>query len=572
MIRINQLKITPEVSLSAGQLDTALNGKISKALRLKGDNFSYKIVKKSIDSRHKPDIFIVYSVDVTVYGADRKALDSDAEEKIIKKVNDNNIMLSKAVRYKEPKPSRDRMGSRPVIIGFGPAGMFCALMLARAGYRPVVVERGEAVEDRMKSVDSFWNGGRLNPESNAQFGEGGAGTFSDGKLNTQVKEVYGRISKVLEIFVEHGADESITYEAKPHIGTDRLVYIVQSIRKEIESLGGEVRFNTRLVDIDLEKLTPGVLSDEKGTDRRVKGITVENSGNREYIPCDCLVLAIGHSARDTFYMLKDKLTMEQKAFAVGLRIEHRQELINIHEFGDGKYKNYMPASYKLTHKASNGRGVYSFCMCPGGYVVNASSEPGRLAVNGMSYSGRDGKNANSAIIVAVTPADYGSDHPLAGIEFQRGLEQRAYELCDGKLPVQRYGDFREKVTGEHPAETDGVQRSGPEALEPQCKGAYEWADLTGILPAECNRAFVEGMDSFDRQIHGFASPGTILTGVESRTSSPVRIERDEELQSAIRGCYPCGEGAGYAGGITSAAMDGIRVAEQIASQFAPLQR
>ena len=211
-------------------------------------------------------------------------------------------------------------------------------------------------------------------------------------------------------------------------------------------------------------------------------------------------------------------------------------------------------------------------MCPGGYVVNASSEPGRLAVNGMSYSGRDGKNANSAIIVAVTPADYGSDHPLAGIEFQRGLEQRAYELCDGKLPVQRYGDFREKVTGEHPAETDGVQRSGPKALEPQCKGAYEWADLTGILPAECNRAFVEGMDSFDRQIHGFASPGTILTGVESRTSSPVRIERDEELQSAIRGCYPCGEGAGYAGGITSAAMDGIRVAEQIASQFAPLQR
>ena len=242
------------------------------------------------------------------------------------------------------------------------------------------------------------------------------------------------------------------------------------------------------------------------------------------------------------------------------------------QYGAESVKGLGAAAYKVTAKTSTGRGVYSFCMCPGGYVVNASSEPGRLAVNGMSYSGRDGKNANSAIIVAVTPADYGSDHPLAGIEFQRGLEQRAYELCDGKLPVQRYGDFREKVTGEHPAETDGGQRSGPEALEPQCKGAYEWADLTGILPAECNRAFVEGMDSFDRQIHGFASPGTILTGVESRTSSPVRIERDEELQSAIRGCYPCGEGAGYAGGITSAAMDGIRVAEQIASQFAPLQR
>ncbi len=557
MIRINQLKITPEVSLSAGQLDTALKGKISKALRLKGDNFSYKIVKKSIDSRHKPDIFIVYSVDVTVYGADRKALDSGAEEKIIKKVNDNNIMLSKTVRYKEPKPARDRMGSRPVIAGFGPAGMFCALMLARAGYRPVVVERGEAVEDRMKSVDSFWNGGRLNPESNAQFGEGGAGTFSDGKLNTQVKEVYGRISKVLEIFVEHGADESITYEAKPHIGTDRLVYIVQSIRKEIESLGGEVRFNTRLVDIDLEKLTPGVLSDENGTDRRVKGITVENSGNREYIPCDCLVLAIGHSARDTFYMLKDKLTMEQKAFAVGLRIEHRQELINIHEFGDGKYKNYMPASYKLTHKASNGRGVYSFCMCPGGYVVNASSEEGMLAVNGMSYSKRDSENANSALIVTVDNRDFGSEDVLAGIEFQRRLEKKAYELGGGRVPVQRFGDFRENRTTTESALSSNT-------VKPCIKGGYTAANLRELLPDELCDALIEGVTSFDRQIPGYANPDAMFAGVESRTSSPVRINRDDKLQAlGISGLYPCGEGAGYAGGITSAAVDGIKVYEAI---------
>lgn len=557
MIRINQLKITPEVSLSAGQLDTALKGKISKALRLNGDNFSYKIVKKSIDSRHKPDIFIVYSVDVTVYGVDRKALDSGAEEKIIKKVNDNNIMLSKTVRYKEPKPARDRMGSRPVIAGFGPAGMFCALMLARAGYRPVVVERGEAVEDRMKSVDSFWNGGRLNPESNAQFGEGGAGTFSDGKLNTQVKEVYGRISKVLEIFVEHGADESITYEAKPHIGTDRLVYIVQSIRKEIESLGGEVRFNTRLVDIDLEKLTPGVLSDEKGTDRRVKGITVENSGNREYIPCDCLVLAIGHSARDTFYMLKDKLTMEQKAFAVGLRIEHRQELINIHEFGDGKYKNYMPASYKLTHKASNGHGVYSFCMCPGGYVVNASSEEGMLAVNGMSYSKRDSENANSALIVTVDNRDFGSEDVLAGIEFQRRLEKKAYELGGGRVPVQRFGDFRENRTTTESALSSNT-------VKPCIKGGYTAANLRELLPAELCDALIEGVTSFDRQIPGYADPDAMFAGVESRTSSPVRINRDGKLQAlGISGLYPCGEGAGYAGGITSAAVDGIKVYEAI---------
>lgn len=557
MIRINQLKITPEVSLSAGQLDTALKGKISKALRLKGDYFSYKIVKKSIDSRHKPDIFIVYSVDVTVYDADRKALDSGAEEKIIKKVNDNNIMLSKTVRYKEPKPSRDRMGSRPVIAGFGPAGMFCALMLARAGYRPVVVERGEAVEDRMKSVDSFWNGGRLNPESNAQFGEGGAGTFSDGKLNTQVKEVYGRISKVLEIFVEHGADESITYEAKPHIGTDRLVYIVQSIRKEIESLGGEVRFNTRLVDIDLEKLTPGVLSDEDGTDRRVKGITVENSGNREYIPCDCLVLAIGHSARDTFYMLKDKLTMEQKAFAVGLRIEHRQELINIHEFGDGKYKNYMPASYKLTHKASNGHGVYSFCMCPGGYVVNASSEEGMLAVNGMSYSKRDSENANSALIVTVDNRDFGSEDVLAGIEFQRRLEKKAYELGGGRVPVQRFGDFRENRTTTESALSSNT-------VKPCIKGGYTAANLRELLPAELCDALIEGVTSFDRQIPGYSNPDAMFAGVESRTSSPVRINRDGKLQAlGISGLYPCGEGAGYAGGITSAAVDGIKVYEAI---------
>ena len=466
-------------------------------------------------------------------------------------------MLSKTVRYKEPKPARDRMGSSPVIAGFGPAGMFCALMLARAGYRPVVVERGEAVEERMKSVDSFWNGGRLNPESNAQFGEGGAGTFSDGKLNTQVKEVYGRISKVLEIFVEHGADESITYEAKPHIGTDRLVYIVQSIRKEIESLGGEVRFNTRLVDIDLEKLTPGVLSDEKGTDRRVKGITVENSGNREYIPCDCLVLAIGHSARDTFYMLKDKLTMEQKAFAVGLRIEHRQELINIHEFGDGKYKNYMPASYKLTHKASNGHGVYSFCMCPGGYVVNASSEEGMLAVNGMSYSKRDSENANSALIVTVDNRDFGSEDVLAGIEFQRRLEKKAYELGGGRVPVQRFGDFRENRTTTESALSSNT-------VKPCIKGGYTAANLRELLPAELCDALIEGVTSFDRQIPGYADPDAMFAGVESRTSSPVRINRDDKLQAlGISGLYPCGEGAGYAGGITSAAVDGIKVYEAI---------
>ncbi len=545
MIRINQLKISPEASLDEAQLDAALKGKIAKLLRIKGDSFSYKIVKKSIDSRHKPDIFIVYSVDVELYGADKKAVKS-YEEKLVKKINNNNIMLSKTVKYTQPEPVRAKDGGRPVIVGFGPAGMFCALMLARAGYRPIVVERGEAVEDRIKSVNDFWNGGRLRPDSNAQFGEGGAGTFSDGKLNTQVKEVYGRISKVLEIFVEHGADESITYDAKPHIGTDRLVDIVKSIRKEIECLGGEVRFNTKLVDISIEG----------SVDKHVAGITVEGS-HREFMPCDSLVLAIGHSARDTFYMLKDKLTMEQKAFAVGLRIEHRQELINIHEFGDGKYKNYMPASYKLTHKASNGRGVYSFCMCPGGYVVNASSEEGMLAVNGMSYSGRDSENANSALIVTVGSEDFGSDEVLAGIEFQRTLEKKAYELGDGRIPVQRFVDFREnRATTEEEIKNNSIK--------PCIKGGFAAANLRELLPDALCDALIEGVISFDRQIPGYANPDAVFAGVESRTSSPVRINRDDRLQaSGIRGIYPCGEGAGYAGGITSAAVDGIKVYEAI---------
>ena len=556
MIQISQIRLKPDSP------ETALHQAVYKALRLSPkDTCRIEIAKQSIDSRHKPDILYIYSVhvsDILLNG--KKPVDEAAW---IKKLKNRDITPVTKKGYTFPAVSRQilKEEDRPVIIGFGPAGMFAALKLAEAGLRPIVFERGDSIGQRKKEVEAFWQGGALNTESNVQFGEGGAGTFSDGKLNTAIKDPTGRIHEVLRIFAEFGADSRILYVNKPHIGTDVLAKVVQNIRKKITACGGEVHFQTKLTAIH-----------EK--DGAVNGITVfDRAENKSFThACNTVCLAIGHSARDTFEMLLAQgISMQPKAFAVGVRMEHPQSFINQNAYGDCHYK--LPAAdYKVTFQTSTGKGVYSFCMCPGGYVVNASSEPGRLAVNGMSYSGRDGKNANSAIIVAVTPADYGSDHPLAGIEFQRGLEQRAYELCDGKLPVQRYGDFREKVTGEHPAETDGVQRSGPEALEPQCKGAYEWADLTGILPAECNRAFVEGMDSFDRQIHGFASPGTILTGVESRTSSPVRIERDEELQSAIRGCYPCGEGAGYAGGITSAAMDGIRVAEQIASQFAPLQR
>lgn len=553
MIRINQIKITPEVSQDASLLDTALRGKIAKSLRLKDTDFTYEIVKKSVDSRHKPDIFIVFSVDVVLKTKFDKKTDI-SEEKIIKKINDNNVMLSKAVKYTPPEAVRRKDRPSPVIVGFGPAGMFCALMLARAGYKPIVIERGEPVEQRINTVADFWKGGRLNTESNAQFGEGGAGTFSDGKLNTQVKEVYGRIGKVLEIFVEHGAEKSITYEAKPHIGTDCLVGIVKSIRNEIESLGGEVRFNTRLNDISIE-------------DNKVKGINAcyrnnsDGEYHEEYIFCDSLVLAIGHSARDTFRMLKDKLTMEQKAFAVGVRIEHKQELINIHEFGDGKYKNFMPASYKLTHKASNGRGIYSFCMCPGGYVVNASSEDGKLAVNGMSYSERDSDNANSALIVTVDRNDFGSDDVLAGIEFQRKLESAAYELGKGSIPVQRFEDFvKDEATDESGLENNSIQ--------PCIKGKYIPANLRKILPSELSDALIEGIISFNHQIKGYAADDALLSGIESRTSSPVRILRDDSLQAlGIIGIYPCGEGAGYAGGITSAAVDGIKVYEAIVKKI-----
>lgn len=553
MIRVNQVK------LPVSHSEADLRKKTAKMMGVSADQIqSVELVRQSLDARKKPDLYYLYALDVAVAGK---------EAAIVKRARSVNVQIRKEEAYRLPDPGIEPLRERPVIVGFGPAGMFCGLMLARAGYRPLILERGLDADSRAKAVARYWTDGTLDPECNVQFGEGGAGTFSDGKLNTLVKDPSGRNKEVLKILAQAGADPAITYVNKPHVGTDVLRTVVKNIRSEIESLGGEVRFGCRLEDFETQNghLCSIRVSARKGTSEA--GRTVEE------IPASALVLAIGHSARDTFAMLAEKpLDMQAKAFAVGLRIQHPQTQINLSQYGREEAGNLGAASYKLTAQTSGGRGVYSFCMCPGGYVVNASSEPGRLAVNGMSYSGRDGKNANSAIIVAVTPADYGSDHPLAGIEFQRGLEQRAYELCDGKLPVQRYGDFREKVTGEHPAETDGVQRSGPEALEPQCKGAYEWADLTGILPAECNRAFVEGMDSFDRQIHGFASPGTILTGVESRTSSPVRIERDEELQSAIRGCYPCGEGAGYAGGITSAAMDGIRVAEQIASQFAPLQR
>ncbi len=539
MLRVNQVKIRTE------HTGEQLKRKTAEALGIQAaDILGMRILRQSIDARKKPEIFYSYSLEVQVKN----------EDKVLKKFKgrESQVCRAESAGYRFPAPGTKNQKHPTVIAGMGPAGLFCAYYLALHGYRPILLERGRCVEERQRDVERFWETGQLDPTSNVQFGEGGAGTFSDGKLNTLVKDRDGRNREVLETFVRFGAKESICYEAKPHIGTDVLCNVVRNMRNEIVRLGGEVHFQSCVTDVEI-------------SGGAVSAVTV--NGERR-IPCEQLVLAIGHSARDTMEMLCGKrIPMEAKAFAVGLRVEHPQSMINESQYGFEKPGSLGAAAYKVTAKAKNGRGVYSFCMCPGGYVVNASSEDGRTAVNGMSYSGRNGQNANSAVIVAVTPEDYGSDHPLAGIAFQRRLEERAYELGQGKIPAQRYGDFRSRVTGQD----NGWQE--PEAvIQPQCKGGYVWADVSKILPEECNRAFVDGMECFGRQIKGFDRPDAVLLGVESRTSSPVRIGRDETLQSEVRGLYPCGEGAGYAGGITSAAMDGLRVAEKIASEFAPGQQ
>lgn len=543
MIRVNQIKMQTEHTTEQ------LRKKVAGILRISAKDIQkLQIVRQSIDARKKPDIFYIYTVDVQV--ANEKSL---LKNKQVQKVEEKEYCFPPLGTKEQKHPV--------VIVGTGPAGLFCGYYLALNGYCPILLERGKDVDARQADVEAFWSGKPLNPSSNVQFGEGGAGTFSDGKLNTLVKDKDGRNKEVLKTFVRFGAKESILYEAKPHIGTDVLSRVVKNIRQEIIRLGGQVRFESQMTELLTEN-------------EHVVGVKVNDE---EVIPCEQVVLAIGHSARDTFFMLHDKeVPMEAKAFAVGLRVEHPQEMINESQYAMANPGELGAAPYKVTAQTSVGRGVYSFCMCPGGYVVNASSEGERTAVNGMSYSGRNGKNANSAIIVAVTPEDYGSDHPLAGIEFQRKLEERAYQVGKGQIPAQRYGAFQTCVTGnvswdelsgDRKAEFD---RLSQHSFAPSCKGAFTWADVSRILPEECNRAFVEGMEAFGRQIKGFDREDAILLGVESRTSSPVRIHRDETMQSAIRGIYPCGEGAGYAGGITSAAMDGIRVAEAIAALYSPV--
>ena len=524
MIKINQLK------LPVGHSQKDLEDKIRKTLRIPSkETFHYEVMRRSLDARKKPSLFYVYCIYVTIR----------QENSIVKKLHQPSVSLVTETGYRFSEMGHERLNRRPVIVGAGPCGLFAAWQLTLAGYAPLILERGKQVEDRSADVERFWKTGILQPDSNVQFGEGGAGTFSDGKLNTVVKDPSGRNRYVLETFVKFGAPSDILYDAKPHIGTDILIEVVRKMREEILRLGGEFSFHSQVTDLLVEQHCLQV----NGT---------------EEIPAGVAVFAIGHSARDTFEMLnRHQLPMRAKSFAVGVRVEHPQELIDQSQYGRSRGKELPAAAYKLTEKLTNGRGVYTFCMCPGGYVVNASSEEHRLAVNGMSYSDRAGKNANSAVIVTVTPEDFGSDDALAGIAFQRKLEENAWKAGQGKVPVQRFEDFRKnRISTEYGT------------VSPCIKGAYTLANVREIFPKELSLSLEDGILAMDHKIRGFAGEDVLLSGVESRTSSPVRIERNEQCVSEkISWIYPCGEGAGYAGGITSAAMDGIKVAEEIIRRY-----
>lgn len=530
MLRISQLKLPVEHTREQ------LEKRVQRLLCL-SETPEITIVRRSVDARKKPELYFNYVLDIRVKN----------EKEVYRRCDKKRVARLEEREYRFPV-SGYQGGIRPVIVGTGPAGLFCGYMLAEAGFRPILLERGKRVEERTADVESFWKTGVLQADSNVQFGEGGAGTFSDGKLNTLVKDKYGRNRKVLTVFAQEGAPREILYDHKPHIGTDVLSLVVRNMREHILSLGGDIRFQAKATDFEVR-------------DGKITGILING---RERLPAEYVVIAAGHSARDTFQTLYDLgIAMEAKPFAVGFRVEHPQELINLSQYGRKKVGRLGNAPYKVTASSQSGRGVYSFCMCPGGYVVNASSEEGRLAVNGMSDSGRNGANANSAIIVSVTPEDYGSAHPLAGIAFQRALEEKAFAAGAGKVPVERYGDFKAAVTGR--SDTGGPGRL--KEFPPAVKGAWRFARLHEILPEELNRAFIEGMERFGSVIEGFNDQNALMEGVESRTSSPVRILRDDSLQSSVKGIYPCGEGAGYAGGITSAAMDGIKVAEEIARRI-----
>ena len=518
MIRINNLKILVE-----NDNKEYIISKINK--KYKTSITDYKIIKKSIDARTK-DIFYVYTIDINI----------DNEDDLLSKYKD----LTKSVdsKYEFNDFGSLKQNNRPIIVGSGPAGLFCAYLLALNNYNPIIIERGEKIEDRVKTVEHFFKTNELNEESNVQFGEGGAGTFSDGKLSTGIKDKENRIKFILETFVEMNAPEDILYLNKPHIGTDKLRDVIINLRNKIISLGGEFKYNTKLTNIILKN-------------NKLEKIELNN---KEIIDCDNLFLCIGHSARDTYKMLYDKkIIMNPKSFAIGVRVSHPQVLINKSLYKE-KYNILPPASYKLTYQTKSGRGVYSFCMCPGGYVVNSSSKKDHLVVNGMSDYLRDTDTANSAIIVTITPRDFGNN-PLDGIKFQKDLEQKAYKLGKGNIPVQNYIDYKNNI------------KSTKLLSNINIKGNYELSNLNELLPSYINDSLKEAFPYFSTKIKDYDSDEMILYGVETRTSAPLRIERDEEGLSSIEGIYPTGEGAGFAGGIISSAVDGMKQAENYMKKY-----
>ena len=535
MLRINNIK------MPINHNDDDLKKAVENMLDINKKEFkSFEITGQAIDARNKNNIIYVYSVDIALINEDKyKDLPN------VRKMEKSEYIVEK-VELKNRK--------RPVIVGSGPSGLFAALILAEAGLKPIIIEQGKKVEERQKDVYNFFKDGKFNKYSNVQFGEGGAGTFSDGKLTTNTNNF--RMQKVYSEFILAGAEKKISYMSKPHVGTDKLIGIMKNIRKKIEDLGGEYRFQNKLVSITYEnsKITEAIieiLSDKSDTEDEIH--------NEIYkIDTDIVILAIGHSSRDTFYMLNEKnIKMERKIFSVGVRIEHKQSMINHSQYG--KFADKLPAAeYKLSVKSENGRGVYTFCMCPGGVVVPAASEEGRLVVNGMSYSKRNLENANSAILVNVYPDDFGEGGVLAGVEFQRKLEEKAFELggSDYKAPVQLFGDFVKNVKS---------KKLGK--VKPSYAKGYKFANLNECFPDYINISLKEGIQLMDRKIKGFADYDAVLSAVESRSSSPVKIPRNEKFFSNIDGIIPCGEGAGYAGGIMSAAVDGIKCAEAVIEYY-----
>ena len=519
MIRLRDISLPPEHSVSQLQFEAA------RLLRLSPSKIrEIKIVRRSVDARKKPEVKIIYTLDVTVEGS---------EAKLLKHAACKRACLAPVSFYQPPKP-RPAAEIRPVVVGFGPAGMFAALILALAGQSPLVLERGEDAATRHKKVEAFFSGGPLDPQSNVQFGEGGAGTFSDGKLNTGVNNP--RIAWILEQFVAAGAREDILYDAKPHVGTDVLLDVVQNLRKRILALGGEVRFCTQVTGLEQENGELRALMTQTG----------------ERIPCKKAVLAIGHSARDTFSMLEEeKIPMEPKPFSMGVRIEHLQKDVNRAQYG-AENPALPPADYKLV-KHLDQNTVYTFCMCPGGYVVAAASEPGGVVTNGMSNADRAGENANAALLVTLNPEIFPYPGNLGGMRWQREIEQRAYQVSGGyRAPAQRVGDF-----------LDGHASTGPGSVSPTYRPGVTWCDLHEVLPEVITRALEQAIPALEGNLAGFSHPDGVLTAPETRSSSPVRILRDETRQSRLKGLYPCGEGAGYAGGIMSAAVDGILTAEAV---------